>query len=287
MSEVDERLYQAVQQNDLHAAVAALEAGASADYRHREGDDLFPVLYVACKEQNQEMLDTLLARGANPNARYCRPVFMTEDRPCLLAAIPSIGIVKALLEKGADPNTPACSMSSNPTSALQAASGDQELIALLKQYGAKHTQGEFDERLYQAVQQDDVHAALAALEDGASANYVHLEGDSAWTESFPVLYVACEKKNRQLVDLLLAQGADANAKYSLRATWGSASTPCLLASLPSIEIVTALLEQGADPSIPGWLEDNRTPQFALPNAWGNQELNDLLKHYGAREGGDE
>ena len=57
----------------------------------------------------------------------------------LVAAMPHIGIVRALLEKGADPNIPAGwrEASNNDTAALQAASGNEELIELLKQYGAR------------------------------------------------------------------------------------------------------------------------------------------------------
>lgn len=283
MSGVDERLYQAVQQNDIRAASEALEDGASANYIHRESDSSVStdvaVLYVACENKNKDLVDLLLAGGADPNAEYSeRAVWGSESRPCLLAAIPSIEIVRALLAKGADPNIPSVWREdrNNYRTALQAASGNQELIDLLKQYG------DVGERLYQAVDQDDVRAAFEALEDGADANYIHRKRESDQSADIAVLSLACMRKNKDLVDLLLSGGADPNAGYSLSSTWVTESKPCLLAAIPYIEIVRALLEKGADPNIPGWLTENRTPQTALQAASDERELIDLLKQYGAR-----
>ncbi len=138
---------------------------------------------------------------------------------------------------------------------------------------------EVDERLYQAVEQNDLSVASEALENGASANYIHREGDSRTYDTCEaVLYVACKMRNKELVELLLAGGADPNAEYSENAVWGNSSIPCLYEAIPSIEIVRALLEKGANPNTLVF----PYPRTALEAASGNQELIDLLKQYGAR-----
>ncbi|MDT4969591.1 MAG: hypothetical protein QOJ64_4328 [Acidobacteriota bacterium] len=114
---------------------------------------------------------------------------------------------------------------------------------------------------------------------------MHHESDENSYSDTAVLYVACQKKNKDLVDFLLAAGADPNADYSLRAVWGNESTPCLLAAVPAIEIVKALLQKGADPNIPDWVEGH--PRSVVGFASGTQELIDLLKQDGARLRSDE
>ncbi len=141
---------------------------------------------------------------------------------------------------------------------------------------------EVDERLYQAVEQNDLRAASKALEDGASANYIHRESERSVSTCEAVLYVACKMRNKELVELLLAGGADPNADYSEAAVWGNASIPCLYEAIPSIEIVRALLEKGANPNTLVFPYEHSIARTALEAASGNQELIDLLKQYGAR-----
>mgnify|MGYP001337490785 CR=1 FL=1 len=111
-----------------------------------------------------------------------------------------------------------------------------------------------DESLYQAVRRKDVDYALKALKSGASANYVYIDKTPTYTDCFPVLYTACKEKKKELVELLLAHGADPNAEFDQRAVWGSEHEPCLFAALdphrPSVDIVRVLLEGGADPNVP-------------------------------------
>ena len=61
-----------------------------------------------------------------------------------------------------------------------------------------------DERFFQAARPNDVDAAVAALESGASANYVHTYEDAAMRDRIPALHATCKKKNKKLVELLLA-----------------------------------------------------------------------------------
>ena len=148
----------------------------------------------------------------------------------------------------------------------------------------------FDEQLYQAVRRNDVNSASKALKSGASANYVHIDKDPSFTDCFPVLYAACQEKNKELVELLIAHGADPNAEFDRRAVWGSEHEPCLFPTLkserPSVEVVRVLLEGGADPNIPCvWREEWNHEVTALHVAGisrNGEELIALLTQYGAR-----
>jgi ankyrin repeat protein len=106
-----------------------------------------------------------------------------------------------------------------------------------------------DERLFVAVEKGDVESARAALAGGADARYVREESGDAFRVQTPVLYLACAKKNRGLVELLLAHGADPDACFMDDESWHQKDT-CLRAAMPSLEIVTLLLERGADPNQP-------------------------------------
>lgn len=97
----------------------------------------------------------------------------------------------------------------------------------------------------------------------------------------PVLYLACARKHRALVELLLTHGADPNASFKDDESWHQKNT-CLRAAMPSLEIVTLLLERGADPNQPSEAgESCRSPTHSLKDAAENAELTALLKRYGA------
>lgn len=147
-----------------------------------------------------------------------------------------------------------------------------------------------DEQLYQAVRRDDVESALKALQRGASANYVHIDKESKYTDCFPVLYAACQKKSEKLVELLMAHGADPNAEFDQRAVWGSEHEPCLFAAIKSgcssVAIVKPLLEGGADPNIPSvWREEwsHEVSAIYVASIRSNgEELIALSRQHGAR-----
>lgn len=155
MSQIDEQLYQAVKRNDMDAALEALKSGASAKYMHVDRDPIgrtrIPALFAACKEQNIMLVELLLSHGANPNAEYDdSATYGSKHEPCLFAALPSFEIVKALLESGADPNIPSVWREDrhNERTVIEAAWGDQaaqdnELVLLMKQYGARDPKREW------------------------------------------------------------------------------------------------------------------------------------------------
>lgn len=108
--------------------------------------------------------------------------------------------------------------------------------------------------LVAAIKSDDLVAARAAIRHGANVNaYVTQEeiGDLAdalagrrlddFPEPQPVLGVAVDSGHVEMVDLLVSQGADVNAKFS--ENW----TPLMLAvDLGNVDIVHSLIAHGAD-----------------------------------------
>jgi ankyrin repeat protein len=145
------RLLRAVEQDDVDAAQAALAAGAAAGHVWRDETETdrnaVPVLYIACHKKSVSMVGLLLAHGADPNVRsvherpYASPEGRTDryDDTCLRAAMPSADVVRVLLDNGADPNLPSERYEDMPHSihALEDAAGNEELLALLKEHGAK------------------------------------------------------------------------------------------------------------------------------------------------------
>ena len=138
-----------------------------------------------------------------------------------------------------------------------------------------------NERLFEAVENGDLESARAALGGGADARYVREESGDSFRVQTPVLYLACAKKHRALVELLLTHGADPNASFEDDDSWHQKNT-CLRAAMPSLDIVTLLLERGADPNQPSEAgESCRTPTHALTDAAESAEIMALLKRHGA------
>ena len=140
---------------------------------------------------------------------------------------------------------------------------------------------DLNERLFGAVQAGNSEAARGALADGADAAYVKHERGDGFSTEMPVLFVACVQKSRELVELLLAHGADPNACRKDDESWHEKET-CLRAAMPSLEVVALLLEKGADPNQPSESgESARIPTHALDDAGQNAELTALLVRHGA------
>lgn len=138
----------------------------------------------------------------------------------------------------------------------------------------------FNKLLFEAVEQDNIRAAREALENGASANFVYRTDEPPEKSRIPVLYLAVKNKNKELVELLLAYGADPNARFYESIMGQMEDIPCLIEALPSIEILTILLENGADPNVKyerKW--DYFSEKTAFELADGNDEAIDLLRRY--------
>jgi|GEM_PF-5508383 len=159
-SRADQRLYEAVQRRDVTAAAEALVYGASASYarvdRWDYGRCSEPVLHMACKQHDLEMVELLLGYGANPDAQYEKEAgSYFEYEPCvhavLVGPIPDytpeqgrvtprpVEIMSLLLERGANPNATYRDRDDcyREFTLLGSARNNPELVALLERYGAR------------------------------------------------------------------------------------------------------------------------------------------------------
>ncbi len=144
MDEIGKRLFRAVKHNEFDSALDLLGRGASANFVHLESSSNYntktPVLYVACQNENVALVELMLAHGADPNAEYdLRAVWGSEHEPCLFAAPTNYEITKALLENHADPNIPRIWREdrNNVVSIIARAWSNQEVVSLLREYGAR------------------------------------------------------------------------------------------------------------------------------------------------------
>lgn len=139
-----------------------------------------------------------------------------------------------------------------------------------------------NEELFDAVIREDVAAARSALENGASGRYERSVQDSSGCDTIPALFVACQKKNRALIERLLAHGADPNVPLRVDAMISEEKT-CLIAVFPSVELAALLLESGADPNKPDWWKENHVwPTYPLEAAH-DEQLEALLRRHRARK----
>ncbi|MBI2369561.1 MAG: hypothetical protein HYV08_04870 [Deltaproteobacteria bacterium] len=162
-SDANQRLAEAVRRGDLEAARRALDEGADPNYVENEWTRHTPVLFTACADGNAALVELLLERGADPDVdehvieqrhssweeqQRWAPYEGSEGgaregtiTPCLEAALPDLGIMKALLEKDADPN--ACVISwigtgvSTRRHVLRSERATPEARRLLEFYGAR------------------------------------------------------------------------------------------------------------------------------------------------------
>ncbi len=105
MSTPDERLLAAVESGDLEAARRAFDEGANANHSEIRSYRCVPVLYTACTRKDRAMVRLLLDRGALANDGDTEQApWGSDSTPNIYVACPDIEIMRALLEKGADPN---------------------------------------------------------------------------------------------------------------------------------------------------------------------------------------
>lgn len=153
-------LYAAVLRRDVTSAAEAIMNGASARYALADeseyGRSVEPVLHLACKHHDLEMVELLLLNGADPGAEYEKLAGgYFEYEGCLHAAaaglLPSylpdqgpvaprhLEIMRLLLENGADPNVPYRDRDDayREFSLLGRVQNNPELVALLVKHGAR------------------------------------------------------------------------------------------------------------------------------------------------------
>ncbi|KAI1338334.1 ankyrin repeat-containing domain protein [Xylariaceae sp. FL0016] len=192
-------------------------------------------LVAAIQERNSKAVEQLLDRGVPPN--------IGPDDHALNTAIRhhDLEIVRLLLLFGADPNSTDVHGATPLVASVEESFLDAASILL--KYGA-------DSNLSPAPDHDSAFALSVAKEDsqfvrlfmmyGGDVNHITADGETILTK------IITKKCSKALVDAILDYGADANGKSK------DGTSPLFRAITNGrVDIVTSLLDHGANPNLPG------------------------------------
>ena len=215
-----------------------IDAGADVNQVNLNGSKLNPLM-LACEKKHDDMVLLLLQSGADPNLQTGtgQTALLSVD----YSDYRSLGIVRALLEAGADVN---CQNSLKCSSLVLACEyGCYEIAELLIQFGANVNLSTFDGHtpLMIACQMKREDIAFLLLTSNADTNLQTNKSQTA-------LMLACGNQLAHTVSLLLSNGADPNLQndYGWTALMFS-----LAVSVHEFDdcIPVQLLSAGANPNI--------------------------------------
>lgn len=206
-------------------------------------------LMEAVSRGHAKIVQLLLAHGADPNARDdagATPLMYAVPRPFLQAT--TADVVRLLAAAGADLN--ARDNAGRTAAMIAGASGNKEILPLLKKLGAQDAQEQLGQMslgvsasLMRGVRDGNLAQVRLLLAGGADANIVD---ESGWT---PLMHAA-DSGFAGIVEELLSSGARANAKSP------RGSRALTLAVLRRhIPIARALVAAGADVNAPNGAGD--------------------------------
>jgi ankyrin repeat protein len=249
-------LHWAVYRDNVDAVRLLIEAGATPTVKNREGAS---PMYLAATNGNAEIIEILLDAGEDANA-----IVTAEGESALMLAslTGNDRAVRILLERGADVNHV---QERGQTALMWAASeGHADVLEILIEHratlGLRSIESTLDERrppgalsaLHFAARHGDLDSVRVLAEAGADLNPAMAEGTT------PII-MAIVNGHYELALYLLNHGADANLtdQYNrgpLYATidmrnvqWAQGSAPTG-DNLDPLELIKALLAQGADPN---------------------------------------
>jgi ankyrin repeat protein len=252
----NEKLLAAIRESDAQKVKALLSSqsgGADANARDEDGST---VLMYAATYADADCMKLLLEEGADPNAKS------KSDVTALMLAIGHADKVRLLLSKGAEVN--AKSKQGHTALTIAAArAGSAEVVKALLDHGAELTAANI---LGAAAQIGDIQVVKLFLERGADPNNRNRIGGPPSisakrseelnktggrvmapflgipenTEGTPLMYAAYAA-HTEVVKLLLAKGADVNARNNINGT-----ALMLAAQKGNPVTVKLLLEKGAD-----------------------------------------
>jgi ankyrin repeat protein len=223
-------LIQASRTGDVVIMEALLKAGADFRLRHREGET---PLMAAARSGNVAAVRLLLSRGTDVNAADS---FQRQTALMWAAEDGHVDVVKTLLAAGAAPNLKA------------------HATSMTKREHEDHPSGGFTAAMFAA--RNGHEAVIRALVDGgADLRLTNADGATATV-------IAIANDRFDLAARMLDMGADPNdgslyhavdmhdATTDMRARDGSQLRPNHPNKLTSMDLITLLLDRGADPNKP-------------------------------------
>lgn len=240
---------------DAMAAGGAVGAAAAALLEVENGEGATPLAAAVAASQPAAAL-ALLEAGANAAARA--PLRLRDDLPdalAMAATMGQLGLVQALLARGADANT--ANDFGETTFMTACVTGRLPVVRVLLAHGAEPA------ARVRGTGETALHLLAGRTEDGAS------QDAAAGGAAHDALARA------EVARLLLAQpGSDVNARTTL-----GGHTPVWLAAFHgSPRLAAELARRGGDPSVQ---DDGKNPSLARADALAAPALNEARRAYAA------
>ncbi|MFN2254630.1 MAG: ankyrin repeat domain-containing protein [Candidatus Promineifilaceae bacterium] len=242
VAHLDRKLITAVASKEPDVVQSLLSAGANPNIFENDGDPLLKTAVARSGQQGIGIVRLLVESGADPNLQDRRGNTALHQA----ARIGNMEAVTLLIEHGADVNLP----NNGGVTALDIAV-DEETVAMLRDAGATtdsaNDTAALEKELIANIQAGNAAAVEELLNGGVDPDFVDQWGNNA------PLPLAAKEGRLEIVQLLVEAGADVNnSTMNGRTPFGSALTaaPALLyaAAWDHLDIVEFLLANGADPN---------------------------------------
>ena len=275
----------AIDNNDTELAISLIDAGADVNYVSTYEGDKCPVLISAIAKGNEQMVELLLRKGANPN---CEQVDNTGARfSALLDAIavwPNDKIARMLIDAGADVNYVGTNDHLKCPILISAImKGNEQMVELMLRKGANpNCKCAFSNGSYSALSDaiaewPNDKIARMLIDAGADVNYV----DTCDNLKYPVLIHAIVKGNEQMVELLLRKGANPNCERAFNNGNRYSALTDAIAEWPNDKIARLLIDAGADVNYVATKGELKYPVLISAIVKGNEQMVELMLRKGA------
>ncbi len=271
---------------DDEIADMLIDAGADVNYAERKEGSVIPVLISAISKDRVSIVRKLLEKGADPN---CEAVFGSGDRRSALACCADAEsgeeIAGLLTDAGADVDYIGIRDRGRfPVLATAALRRKTGLIRKLLEKGANpnceavYENGDRSSPLAICLEENNADETMQPLIDaGADVNFaVREEG-----ESRPILILAIQQGNSDMVQKLLENGADPNCDCIMRDGTRSSALLLSITQYPNSRAASLLIDAGSDVNCVEKSPVYETPVLIYAIEKGNADLVRRLLEKGA------